>query len=64
MGGEEVLPVRIYEREVCLWGVRGKPAMCECVCVSCGVKISVCKLVLTSIYSVCFVISLSRGSDS
>ena len=32
--------------------------------VCCGVKISWCKLVLTGIYRVCFVISLSGGSDN
>ena len=41
-----------------------KEASYVCVCVSCGVKISMCKLVLTGIYSVCFVISLNGGSDN
>ena len=35
-----------------------------CLCVSCGVKIIMCKLVLTSTYSVCFVVSLRGGRDN
>ena len=38
--------------------------MCVCVCDPCGVKISVCKLVLTGIYSAGFVVSLSGVSDN